>query len=76
MSGADLYIGNDTGVMNIAAATGVRAYALFGTIPPLRHASQIVAITAPDIGVHDGVARVTLDTVLQAIQADRGRLGP
>ncbi len=76
LSAASFYVGNDTGVMNIAAATGVRTYALFGTIPPLRHTSRIVPITAPDIGVHDGVARVTLGAVLAAIRADRGRLGP
>ncbi len=75
LSSAGFYVGNDTGVMNIAAATGVRTYALFGTIPALRHASQIVPITAPDIGLHDGVARVTLDAVLAAIHADRGQLG-
>lgn len=73
---AAFYAGNDTGVMNIAAATGIRTYALFGTLPPLRHASQIVAITAPDIGVHDGVRRLTLDAVLGAIRTDRGHLGP
>jgi heptosyltransferase-2 len=76
LSAASFYVGNDTGVMNITAATGVRTYALFGTIPALRHASQIVPITASDIGVHDGVARVTLDAVLTTIRTDRGRLGP
>jgi heptosyltransferase II len=76
LSQAAFYAGNNTGVMNIAAATGVRTYALFGTTPAFHHASQIVPITAPDSGVHDGMARLTLDAVLTAIRADRGRLGP
>jgi heptosyltransferase-2 len=76
LSKAAFYVGNNTGVMNIAAATGVRTYALFGTTPTFDHASQIVPITAPHNGQHDGMARVTLDAVLDVIQADRGKLGP
>jgi heptosyltransferase-2 len=76
LSQAAFYVGNNTGVMNISAAIGVRSYALFGTTPPFHHASQIVAVTAPDRGIHDGLARVTLADVLNAIRMDRGRLGP
>ncbi len=76
VSRADFYVGNNTGVMNIAAATGTRTYALFGTTQPFDHASQIVPITAPDAGVHDGMGRVTVAAVLNVIQADRGRLSP
>ncbi len=73
---AGFYVGNNTGVMNMAAAVGLRTYALFGTTRPFHHASQIVPVTAPDVGVHDGMARLTLATVLTAIQADRGLMGP
>jgi heptosyltransferase-2 len=73
---AAFYVGNNTGVMNIAAATGVRTYALFGTTPTFDHASQIVAVSAPPTGVHDGMVRLTLDAVLDAIRNDRGTLGP
>jgi heptosyltransferase-2 len=76
LSKAAFYVGNNTGAMNMAAATGTRTYALFGTTAPFSHASQIVAVSAPDIGVHDGMERLTLETVLHAILADRGRLGP
>jgi heptosyltransferase-2 len=76
LSMAAFYVGNNTGVMNIAAATGIRTYALFGTTAPFDHASQIVPITAADIGVHDGMERVTPAAVLDVIQADRGRLSP
>jgi heptosyltransferase-2 len=73
---AAFYAGNDTGVMNMAAAAGIRAYALFGRTPPISHASQIVGVVTSDIGVHDGVARVTPAMVLDTILADRARLSP
>lgn len=73
---AAFYVGNNTGVMNIAAATGIQTYALFGTTRPFAHASQIVPVTAPDNGVHDGMDRLTLTAVLSAIHADRGKLSP
>ncbi len=73
---AAFYVGNDTGVMNIAAAIGIRTYALFGTTPPFHHASQIVAICSPATGVRDGMDRLTLDAVVDVIRADRGSLSP
>jgi heptosyltransferase-2 len=73
---ADFYVGNTTGVMNVAAAVGTRTYALFGTTSPFDHASQIVPVTVPDTGVHDGMVRLDLGSVLAAIQSDRFRLGP
>jgi heptosyltransferase-2 len=76
LSAASFYVGNNTGAMNIAAATGTRTYALFGTTKPFDHASQIVPVTAPDTGMHDGMERLTLTAVLDVIHADRGRLSP
>jgi heptosyltransferase-2 len=76
LSQAAFYVGNNTGAMNMAAATGTRTYALFGTTRPFDHASQIVPITAPDLGMHDGMQRLTLTAVLNAIEADRGQLAP
>jgi heptosyltransferase-2 len=73
---ATFYVGNNTGVMNMAAAVGIRTYALFGTTKPFHHAGQIVPITTLDTGVHDGMARLPLDAVLAAIRADRGWLSP
>lgn len=73
---AAFYVGNDTGVMNMAAAAGIRTYAIFGRTPPIEHAHQIVSIATPDIGVYDGVLRVTSAMVLEAIRADRGSLSP
>ena len=76
LSQAVFYVGNNTGVMNIAAATGTRTYALFGTTEPFDHASQIVPVCSPNTGEHDGMARLTVAVVLDAIRADRGRLSP
>jgi heptosyltransferase-2 len=72
------YVGNDTGVMNMAAAIGIRTYALFGATPPFHHASAIVPITPPDgrIGKTDGMARIDVATVLARIRSDRGALEP
>lgn len=76
LSEAAFYVGNDTGVMNMAAAVGTRAYALFGATPPLHHSAQIVPVLSPTGGPLDGVARLSLDAVLAVIERDRGSLGP
>ena len=73
---AEFYVGNNTGVMNIAAAVATPTYALFGTTVPFKHARQIVPIIAPDTGEHDGMGRVTLEAVLQVITTNRGGLSP
>jgi heptosyltransferase II len=73
---ASFYVGNDTGVMNLAAAVGTRAYAMFGTTPALYHSKQIVPIVSPPGGPVDGVARVSLEATLAVIERDRGSLGP
>jgi len=72
IAAADFYVGNDTGMMNLAAAAGVRSYGLFGASPPLFHSRHIVPITPPG-GVQspDGMRRITPAAVLAAIAADR-----
>jgi Glycosyltransferase family 9 (heptosyltransferase) len=76
LNGAAFYVGNDTGMMNMAVAVGTRAYALFGATPPLNYNAQIVPILSPSGGPLDGVARLSLDAVLAVIEHDRGLLGP
>lgn len=76
LAAASFYVGNDTGIMNMAAAVGTRAYALFGMTPPLRNSTKIVPILSPPGGPVDGVARVSVEAVLQAISDDRGSLAP
>jgi heptosyltransferase-2 len=72
---AAFYAGNDTGVMNMAAAVDTRSYALFGATPLLNHSANIVPIiTSPDPA--DGAARITLEQVVSVMRRDRGSLGP
>ena len=75
---AGLYVGNDTGVMNLAAAVGARCYGLFGAVELFTHASQIVPILPPDGRPNkaDGMARITPAMVLDQIALDwhRGNL--
>lgn len=77
IAGAAFYVGNDTGMMNLAAAVGVRSYGLFGASPPLFHSPQIVPITPSD-GVQSptGMQRIAPQAVLAAIAADRGGIAP
>ena len=71
------YVGNDTGVMNLAASVGLRSYGLFGAMPPFHHASRIVPVLPPDgPSMPDGMARITPDAVLAVIHSDRGSVGP
>jgi heptosyltransferase-2 len=76
LSLAAFYVGNNTGMMNLSAAVGVRTYGLFGTYPPFSHASQIVPILSPPSGPDDGMTRMTTEAVLEAIRTDRGGLAP
>ena len=38
---ADLYIGNDTGFLNLTAALAIPAIGIFGASPPLTHSQRI-----------------------------------
>lgn len=71
----DLYVGNDTSFLNLAAASGVPAIGLFGATPPLTHSKSIHALLPPD-GVPDkagGMARITVETVLEAVATHKER---
>lgn len=63
-----LYVGNDTGVLNVAAAVGVDALGLFGGSPPLSHSRHIHALAPPDgprTGYDGaGMAGITVEAVL------------
>lgn len=70
---AAFYVGNDTGVMNMAAAVGRRTYCLFGATQPFRHSSRIVPILPPGgIDGATGMARITVEAVMHIIEQDRG----
>ena len=71
------YVGNDTGVMNIAAAVGRQTFGMFGATEPIGHSTRLVPIEPP--GGYEktsGTARITVESVLAAIVSARGTLGP
>ena len=71
------YVGNDTGVMNMAAAVGIRSYGLFGGTPAIQHSANIVPILPPD-GRPDqvaGMARIAVSAVMAALAEERANPG-
>ena len=75
LSLSEFYVGNDTGVMNMAAAVGIRTYSLFGAGPPLHHSQRIVAIVPPGgMSKADGMARLSVDQVLTAVELDQASI--
>lgn len=63
LAGCRLFIGNDTGVLNMAAALNVPALGLFGASLPLHHATQLHALE-PATGA--GMVGITPAQVLTA----------
>jgi heptosyltransferase-2 len=64
---ADLFVGTDSGPMNIAAATGTDAYALFGATPVLTY-SKFIHPIVPEGGPRPGgMAQIKPATVLEQI---------
>lgn len=73
---AAFYVGNDTAVLNIAAAVGTRGYGLFGGTPVLRHSANIVPVVPPEGLDRDaGMARISVAAVLGIIASDHGSVG-
>jgi len=66
LSRCDLYVGNDTGMLNVAAAVGTRAIGLFGASPPLRH-SRRIHVLEPEAG--NGMCGIAPADVLERMQA-------
>jgi heptosyltransferase-2 len=50
----DVYVGPDSGPLNIAAAVGIPAFGLFGVTPPLTYSRFIHAVT-PEAGSPGGI---------------------
>jgi heptosyltransferase II len=66
---ADLFVGPDSGPMNLAAAGGTPAFALFGATPVLRYSKFIHAIEPADgRQAPDGMARILPAQVLARIE--------
>lgn len=79
LSLCDRYVGNDTGVLNLAAAVGVRCVGIFGASMPLRHSRGIRCVepaSAVDVdrrgagmyaGGERGMAAIGVDQVLRTL---------
>ena len=68
----DLFIGNDSGMLNLAAAAGALAIGLFGGSPPLDIFPDLIAVTPPDGQITyevDRMGDITIAQVLAAIDA-------
>jgi ADP-heptose:LPS heptosyltransferase len=63
VSGARLYIGNDTGITHLAAAVGVPTIALFGPTNPAKWAPRGENVT---VLRSDPIENLSLDAVLEA----------
>lgn len=61
-----LYVGNDTGVLNMAAAVGVDGIGLFGGSPPLHHSRHIRCVTPP--AGESGMERISVEQVMAAVR--------
>ena len=67
---ADLFVGPDSGPMNLAAAGATPAFGLFGSTPILNYSKFIHAIE-PDDGrgpAKDGMVRITPGAVMQRVE--------
>jgi heptosyltransferase-2 len=73
LSVSDLYIGNDSGFLNIAAALNIPAIGIFGASPPLQY-SALIHPVPPPAGVISGFERsgqgirsISVDRVYQTV---------
>jgi len=65
---ADLFVGPDSGLMNLAAAGGTPAFGLFGATPVLHYSKFIHAIEPAGGQAPDGMARIPPAQVLARIE--------
>ncbi len=65
-----LYVGNDTGVLNISAAVGTDGIGLFGGSPPLGHSRRIYPVTPAESDA--GMAGISVGQVVAVIQSVAG----
>jgi len=60
-----LYVGNDTGVLNMSAAVGVESVGLFGSSEPLLHTSKIHCMVPDD--AEAGMKGINVGTVAEKV---------
>jgi heptosyltransferase II len=64
---ADLFIGTDSGPMNLAVATATEAFALFGSTPVLTYSKFIRAIVPSGGSAPDGMGKISPAEVLARV---------
>ncbi|MSO76504.1 MAG: lipopolysaccharide heptosyltransferase family protein [Alphaproteobacteria bacterium] len=71
MAECAFFVGNDSGLLNLAAALGITAFGLFGATPPLAYTSRLRAILPPggQPGQAGGMAGIAPDRVLDALES-------
>jgi heptosyltransferase II len=70
---ADLFVGTDSGPLNLAAATGTEAFGFFGCTPVLKYSTYIHPIV-PDGGpVRGGMARISPAQVIEHVRPHLSR---
>lgn len=67
----DVLVGNDTGLLNLAAATGVATVGLFGGSPPLTQYPNMTPLEPPGGAVYrvDRMAEIEVAAVASAVQS-------
>ena len=67
IGGARAYIGNDTSLLNIAAACGRPAIGFFAQTEPLDYSANIIPVALPDrrFGEAGAIGRITLEQFFQ-----------
>jgi heptosyltransferase-2 len=69
---ARLFVGNDSGMLNLRAAVGRVGFGLFGVSGPLTHSTRILPIVSA-AGARAGMASITVRDALAAL--DRRKHG-
>jgi heptosyltransferase-2 len=64
---ADLFVGPDSGPLNLAAAGATPAFGLFGSTPVLNYSRHIHAVEPPGGQAPDGMARISPQQVIERI---------
>lgn len=65
---ADLFIGTDSGPLNLAAATGTDAFGFFGCTPVLKYSKYIHPIVPDGGSAPDGMMRISPAQVLEQVR--------
>ena len=71
LAACNAYIGNDTGMLNIAAAVNTHAWGLFGASPPLHHTQYIHCIIPND--AQGGMSAIFPEEVAIQLKNNKGK---